>query len=406
MPPHKVPYEDLVAVVKAFEMCSGNVTDAAKKLKLSRTTYRNRLRMAQDQGVHLACSSEMKIRQLEEQLRGTHQELAYARKQNLVTGQIREFLFGLVENDYVVPEWTLTIEDREGWAGVPIAPWADFHWAEVVRPAEVEYVNEYNLEIAKTRFRRLIRHTIDLCKNHVRTSVYPGIVVPMLGDMVAGELRLEDIATNDLPPFQTVIDCAKTLEWGLLQLANFFGNVFVPCVVGNHGRGAGKPWTKQYVWRTLDWLLYTIIEWRFQQDPCIKIHVFDSEDGTFKVLNHRYKITHGSQFRGGDGIIGPIGPVFRGDTKKRAWSAQIDRNYDTLILGHFHQRLPRPQTMMVGSLKGWDEFCARNNFMYSPPVQGLWFTHPKWGITNDWPIYVEPPEKPTEPTRKWVSWEE
>ncbi|MBA2590982.1 MAG: hypothetical protein M3495_19925 [Pseudomonadota bacterium] len=63
----------------------------------------------------------------------------------------------------------------------------------------------------------------------------------------------------------------------------------------------------------------------------------DGPDCLYRVYNHRYLLTHGHQFRGGDGMIGALGPIIRGDHKKRSRNGQIDMGYDTLVIGHWHQ---------------------------------------------------------------------
>jgi hypothetical protein len=41
--------------------------------------------------------------------------------------------------------------------------------------------------------------------------------------------------------------------------------------------------------------------------------------------------------KGGDGIIGAIGPIMRGEIKKSGQSAALGLEYDINIMGHWHQ---------------------------------------------------------------------
>jgi hypothetical protein len=112
-------------------------------------------------------------------------------------------------------------------------------------------------------------------------------------------------------------------------------------------------------------------------------------------------LSHGDQFRGGDGMIGALGPIIRGDHKKRSRNAQIDLEYDTLILGHWHQYIHMRRLIVNGSLKGYDEYAYGNNYPFEPPTQALWMTHPKYGITYRAPVYVDRLREP--PKTAWVS---
>jgi hypothetical protein len=110
------------------------------------------------------------------------------------------------------------------------------------------------------------------------------------------------------------------------------------------------------------------------------------------VFGHRYMLTHGDSLgvKGGDGIIGALGPVMRGRVKLHTSEAQIGREFDTLIMGHWHQYLPMPGLIVNGSLKGYDEYARLFlRARYQPPIQALWFTHPRRGVTAHWPVYLE-----------------
>jgi hypothetical protein len=76
-------------------------------------------------------------------------------------------------------------------------------------------------------------------------------------------------------------------------------------------------------------------------------------------------------------------------------------DYDTLIMGHFHQYMHLTRLIVNGSLKGYDEYVYNNNFPFEKPQQALWLTHPKYGITYRMPVYVDKGRKPI--TTSWVS---
>jgi hypothetical protein len=86
-----------------------------------------------------------------------------------------------------------------------------------------------------------------------------------------------------------------------------------------------------------DWLLYQLLAKHFAREPRVQFALPDGPDCLYRVYNHRYLLTHGDQFRGGDGLIGCLGPIVRGDHKKRSRNNQVDQGYDTLLLGHWHQ---------------------------------------------------------------------
>jgi hypothetical protein len=116
-------------------------------------------------------------------------------------------------------------------------------------------------------------------------------------------------------------------------------------------------------------------------------------------------MTHGDQFRGGDGMIGHFGPVLRGEKKKQSRNANIGLEFDTMIHGHFHTYFPTDGIIGNGSLKGLDEYAHQGNFGYEPPQQALWLTHPEHGITIQMAVKLEAPAGGgSDLSADWVSW--
>jgi hypothetical protein len=230
---------------------------------------------------------------------------------------------------------------------------------------------------------------------------YPGIVVPLGGDMISGNIHDELTATNELNSMPAVLDLYGALISAVTHLAGTFGRVFLPCVTGNHGRDTMKIWGKDRHHTSFDWLLYCFLAKHFENDDRVTFFIPDGPDAYYKIYDHRYLLSHGDQFRGGDGMIGALGPIIRGDHKKRSRNAQIDMAYDTMILGHWHQYMQLARLIVNGSLKGYDEYAYNNNFGFEAPQQALWLTHPKYRITYRMPVYSDTTREA--PKTSWAS---
>jgi len=202
----------------------------------------------------------------------------------------------------------------------------------------------------------------------------------------------------DLP---TVVDLYGKLVSVITFMADTFGRVFVPCVTGNHGRDTHKIYSKDRHHTSFDWLLYTFLAKHFEKDARVSFYIPDGPDAYYRIYEHKYLLTHGDQFRGGDGMIGALGPIIRGDHKKRSRNAQIDMEYDTMVIGHWHQDIFLRRLIVNGSLKGYDEYAWSNNFGFEPPSQQLWVTHPKYRITYRMPVLVD--RQKAAPKTEWVS---
>jgi hypothetical protein len=332
-------------------------------------------RQAHDATVKLAAALE-KIKLLEGQL--------------LTDEYVRSKLIGLVNADYNIPQWTTEPPKKKvsDLAGVPTLFLSDWHWGEVVRPAEIGGVNTYNMAIAKKRAETVLNVSIELLTKHLSSAHYPGICLILGGDMLSGDIHDELKETNEEPTTVVWLDLLGVLTQIICTLQVTFGNVFVVGVTGNHGRMTHKPRAKRRNHSNWDWLLYQVLRRNLEGDR-VTFCIPDGPDALFKLYRHRYMLTHGDQFRGGDGIIGPLGPITRGDIKKRSKQSQVNAGYDTILMGHWHQLIQLDSIIVNGSLKGYDEYAASNNFKFESPRQALWITHPDHGITFSMPVYAE-----------------
>ncbi|WP_164714663.1 LysR family transcriptional regulator [Burkholderia ambifaria] len=319
--------------------------------------------------------------------------------------QIRRQIFEIAHAKPTTPAWI----ERSAAAGatttgVPILFGSDWHWGEVVKPSEIGGVNEYNLTIARERLNKLIERTINLLTRHMVKPDYPGIVFALGGDMVSGNIHEELSETNEEPIMTVVLDLVDHLIVAIKRLKAVFGRVFLPCVAGNHGRMHKKMRAKESNFNSFDWLIYQCLDRHFQDDPDVVFFIPDGPDALVSVYGYRYLFTHGNQFRGGDGMIGPLGPITRGDHKKRSRNAQINQEYDTLVIGHFHQLLQMRRIIMNGSLIGYNEYAHANNFGFEQPQQALWISHPDHGITFSMPVHLGAKAKGAD--KPWVSFHE
>lgn len=327
-------------------------------------------------------------------------------KESADAATLKRLIHGCTQRPIRAPDW-LSRPNYEGkhWHhGVPTLFLSDLHWGETVYSKQVNGVNAYNLDIAVERLHRVIQSTRTLLFEVLNKPNYPGIVLALGGDMVSGNIHEELRETNCAPITEIVVHLVEHLIAAINALLEDFDYVFVPCVVGNHGRLDKKPRAKGAVQENYEWLVYQMLAKHFAGDSRVTVIVSDALDMTYKVLNTTYLLTHGDQFKGGSGISGPLTPWTLGDSRKRKRQAAINQPYNTMIFGHFHSMCWGPGDSFIanGTLKGYDEYAFRNNFNYEPPCQALWITHPSRGITFRMDIEADDPGE--EKKSPWVSW--
>ena len=403
----KLTDDALRETLRVLALHNGNQVAASRALGISRGGLQTRLNAAalrlpqsHDAGVDPKDKLADRVRELET-------ELKFASREALDAVYVKRKIIGLTEavGATEAPGWLMRPTKAFHGAGVPTLFASDFHWGEIVDPGQINGVNQFNVAIAHERLRTMVEVAVDLLRNHISSKGgYPGIVFALGGDMVSGDIHEELMATNEAEIMKIVIDLWGALVWAIKALVDEFGKVFIPCVGGNHGRNTHKIRAKGRNYTSFDWLLYQFLAKHFEGDKRVTFFIPDGPDALYSVMGHRYLLTHGDQFRGGDGMIGALGPIIRGDHRKRSRNGQIGMAYDTMLMGHWHQLIQLQRLIVNGSLKGYDEYANANNFGFEPPRQALWLTHPQHGITFSAPVHLE-----REPTKEradtsWVSW--
>lgn len=383
---------ELVARLKYRETHSKAETE--KYFGIKGAALRQSVLDAKNRGLTAQTRVTDELSMLRMKLKLAQKEIESIERHNDDAATIRKTIYNLSKQIPEPPKWVLK-EPGQGLSGVPVTIWSDWHWGEVVNPAEVGGVNTFNRSIAKQRLKRLVESTIDLCFNHMTQPNFPGIVICLGGDMITGNIHEELQDTNEGYVQQTLLELQEELITALSAMADKFGRVFVPCVVGNHGRISHRPRMKGRVYDSYEWNLYCQLERYFKNDKRFQFLVPEETDAYFTVLGHRFLLTHGDTLgvKGGDGIIGCLGPIARGAFKVGRSEAQIGRDFDTMLIGHWHTYVPRGDSIPVivnGTLKGYDEYARLGlRVPYTRPSQALWFVHQKYGITAQWQIYLD-----------------
>jgi predicted phosphodiesterase len=308
--------------------------------------------------------------------------------------KVRTEIFNLREQSPEPPDW-LDREPHKSTSGIPLVCLNDWHGGEMVEKDQVANLNEFNHAILRKRVRILHDTVVDLCFNHMTNPNYPGLVAAILGDMITGIIHDELMATNEGPVTHSV-QLVKNLIIGLLlNWKRRFKNIAVIAVPGNHGRDTPKPRLKNYVYESWEWLIFCAVEEFFRDDPDVQVYVPNEVDAHFTIFGHRFLATHGDNLgvKGGDGIIGALGPIARGALKVGAQQAQAGRDFDTLVIGHYHIYVPRgdaTKVLVSPALIGHNEYAhLRLRVRASRPAQALSFIHHRHGFTAQWPMYLD-----------------
>lgn len=298
---------------------------------------------------------------------------------------------------------------------------SDLHVGLAVLPEEVGGIGDYNLDIFKRRLDNLVKKVIKITGMHRKTHKVDKLNIFMLGDLVHG---MNDSGSwghlyNDLDVIQQVFEASKEIKKAILSLNQFFPEINVHCVIGNHSRTAHKGKEKPHC--NWDYILYHDLEKGLRNQSGIKFHIPKAIFHVAEVLGKKFLLTHGDQIRAWSGI--PFYGLVRAENNFRnlltrgktmeKWEKEMKgkeitrdngkeiieyilnwaRTFDYFVVGHFHQMAELEsdaggRTIMNASFIGGDSFSINSLLKASTPAQKFFGVH-KEGISWRYDIELD-----------------
>jgi len=242
-----------------------------------------------------------------------------------------------------------------------ISPLSDLHIGEVVDLGQMGGFNEYNLDIISKRLYGWAETVKDLTTRRNINRLY----VPMLGDMVSGDIHLELEKTNEDNLVGQMARGASLVSQAIMFLSQYYEEIIIPCVVGNHGRMTMKPPMKdKYV--GFDYLMYQTIAFYCKDQDNIKFVIPESYYTIMEVEKERILMMHGDSISG----AGSPQAIMRGVTALRS---ALQSGFDSVMMGHFHRvdeiDIGTGSIFICGTTKGGDEFAMQRLNVIGKPKQ-------------------------------------
>lgn len=331
------------------------------------------------------------VKKIKDELTQTQRDLREAEKHSVSSDVLRNLIHGTEGHDFGgIPGWLEPKKYRgKSVHGIPLLFLSDLHFDEVVDPSQINNVNKYDREIATKRIQHTFNTAMDLLFKRTVNPKYDGIVLALGGDMLSGNIHEELAETNEDAIQRSLLRLADLLIDGVDMLLTKFDSIFIPCVVGNHGRHHKKPRAKNKVFDNYEWLIYQFMARHFKNDKRVTFQIPDGPDAIFKIYNLKFLLTHGDQFRGGNAIAGIFSPLMLGFHRKQKKQSSVGNSFDVMMVGHFHQYVHTNQLVINGTTKGYDEYANQMNFAFERPQQALFLIHPKNGMVMRTPILCD-----------------
>lgn len=268
-----------------------------------------------------------------------------------------------------------------------VAVWlaSDWHVAEKVTRGQTNGLNEYNLEIAKSRAEAYFRNGLRLTDMSAKETSVDTIVLALLGDFITGHLHQQAVETNYLAPVEEAIFAQNLIVAGIEYiLANSKYDLIIPCHSGNHGRTTRFAEFGSENGHSHEYFMYCSIANHFRNEKRVKVTISEGAHSYLDVFGYKVRFLHGHDVKFGGGVGGITIPLNKAISQ---WDKACPA--DITCLGHFHQRLDGGSFMVNGSLIGYNSFALSIKASAEKPVQQFFLIDKDYGKTVVCPILLD-----------------
>ena len=277
-------------------------------------------------------------------------------------------------------------KDKQGGTEATIFMTAsDWHVEEIVDPETVNFLNEYNPEIAKKRAEKFFKGGQRLFEIVSRDVKATTIVMPMLGDFITNDIHDEMAENNAMLPMDAMIYAQNLFASGIAFLLEHTDcKIVIPCHSGNHGRTTRQVHVSTEHGHSLEYFMYKNLENLFAEEERIEFFVTTGYHSYLPVYDITVRMHHGHAIKYGGGVGGIFIPTYKAIAQwNKAKHADID------FFGHFHQMKDGGNFVSNGSLIGYNAYALRIKADYEPPRQTFCVIDSKRGKTFTCPIFVD-----------------
>lgn len=293
---------------------------------------------------------------------------------------VSQFDKNLVNPTSIISTKTNKNEETISWALA-----SDRHIYEVVKPEEVNGVNQYNPDIAKNRIENFFDGIVRWTDIHRSGTKINRLILSLMGDLITGWLHEDQRENNAGTPPEECLFLMDMLVSGIDYLLEQgdFNAIEIDCVPGNHGRVTDRKRHSNRVKLTYEWLLYKILERWYRDEDRIKFNIAKGIHLYREVFGKTIRIHHGDDVRYRGGVGGLTIPMLKAI---KEWDSYIRSDLDAF--GHWHTEINHHRFIANGSLIGCSPYSLSIKAPFQLPQQMLVTLNQKRWITSFNRIYV------------------
>jgi hypothetical protein len=276
----------------------------------------------------------------------------------------------------------LSTRKREGCAIILASDW---HIEETVAIEASPIRNVYTPAEAAIRVGRFFAGTNWLIRNNRPVFGLRDVLLWLGGDLLTGYIHDELRESNALSPTEALLWLKAHIIAGIesMLVDGEIARLLVVCSYGNHGRTTLKPRRGTGGKNSWEWLLYMDLAKHFTGNKRVSFTVEQSAHQYARVYDFDLHFHHGDECQYGGGVGGITIPINKAVSQ---WDKVKRCHYHHF--GHFHQYLDLGQTVVNGSLIGYNAYAMSIKATPEQPQQAFYILDKKRGKTCKSPVWV------------------
>jgi hypothetical protein len=324
------------------------------------------------------------LRLLQRQLAEIKYKYQYVHKQLVEAERREEFRLDIQEERQ--REAFKKLASKPGGQSTPIAVMTDWHCEERVDPNTIDGKNEFNLDVAARRIEKAFHKVCEQIERLQSFARMKEMVLPLLGDMIAGYIHEELRESNYLSPTEATLFAQDHICSGIDFLLKHSGasRILIPCCHGNHGRTSPLKVVSTSYKNSFEWGMYHNIERLYRHNPRVAFKIENGIHNWVTIQGHDVRFHHGDHIKYSGGVGGITVPVSK---KLSQWNKARVAALD--VFGHYHQFVDMWRWVCCGCLVGYNQYAQSVGAEYQEPTQTLIVMSKEYGKVMAIPIYCQ-----------------
>lgn len=282
-------------------------------------------------------------------------------------------------------EYLIYPQGSKGLSATAVICWSDWHIEELVNGATVNYLNEFNLEIADARIQRCIENSgrlLDIAS--VETQI-DKVILWLGGDFITGNIHEELLENTSLRPIEAITWVQRRLKAGIEYLLERTDkDILIVCNGGNHARITKTTHFATEAGNSLEYVMYHFLKDLFSTNERVEWLVSEGYHAYVNLYGKSLRFHHGHAVKYGGGVGGIFIPAYKAVSQwNKAKHADLD------IFGHFHQLKNGGNFICNGSLIGYNAYALSIKADFEKPRQKFFMYASSGEVIGEHPIFLD-----------------